>query len=376
MGYIRTVGGTNLRIMGSSVNGIKGHAAGAAALVLLLVPRVVWAQPGGPAVLDLEAFQEPLETWEQVAYGGTAETARYGLYQIRQRPLFTLYWRQLSASEHAIDRVGALNFLSEAFDPEYRLSVAPTALREFTHLDHAGWMYARHEPGEAVAERALVWPCPVSGRLFAAELTIDTTLETDPGWLSVLQAIASSVACHGPVRRVERADLDLGEVFRRDDLRLGLRVPAAWEAGLLDPGSTAEQGSVWAATTRSVGMVLLRRRDDRSGSLQEFLQTTVELLPVALARENRTVQVVQERERRAGNEWTTRGTFRVKDRDWGWISGEHRFMILAFGAVGEQHAILVSWLATPESQGMSLELTTPWQLVERLLSRAGSAYTP
>ena len=282
----------------------------------------------------------------------------------------------MRTTEATLEREEALDFLTETVDPEYRQAVIPTALRAFTHLDHSGWKYVPREPGESVPAESLVWSCPVSGRVFAAELAIDTSLETDPGWVEVLDAIASSVACHGPVRRVDFAGLEFEELFRSDELRLGLRLPIAWEADLFDPGSTAEQGRIWAASTRSVGMVLLRRRDDRAGSLQEFLQTTVELLPVALARENRTVRVLQEGEQSIGNEWTARGTFQVEDGDWDWVSGGHRFMIRAFSAGGEHHTILVSWLATPHAHGVRLDLETPWHLVEDLLSRASTAYIP
>jgi hypothetical protein len=344
--------------------------------MLMLDPSVAWSQPGAPAALDLEVFQEPLEEWDQIAYSGTLETARYALYQLRQRPLLALYWRPLAASELSFDRAWALDFMAETVDPEYRLSLDTSDLREWTHLDHPAWMYAGPDQSESGIDRVIVWPCLTSGRLFAVELTIDRTLETDPEWLSVLQSVASSIACHGPVRQVEQPAVALDRVVLRDDLRLGFRVPSDWESGLLDHGSTPQQGILWVATTRSTGMVLLRRRDDRSGPLRELLQTTVELLPVALARENRTVQVIQEGEQHLGNEWAARGVFRVQDPEWGWISGEHRFMILVFGARGEQHAILVSWLATPDVKGMPLGLTTPWNLVERLMERASSAYYP
>lgn len=345
-----------------------------AAFVLILAPRTVEAQPGAPATLDLEMISEPLDAWERVASSGSAETARYALYQLRRRPLLVLSWRPLRADERQLGRDVALGLAGQSLGRDSPFPLEPGSLREWTHLGHPGWAYASAEAGDL--PRVLIWPCPATDRLFVAELSLDRELETDPDWLEVLEAIVSSIACHGPVRQGPPAAVPLDRIVLRDQLHLGLRLPAAWRAGLLDPGSTAQQGSLWAASTKSVGLVLLRRRDDRSGTLREFLQTTVDLLPVALGREGRTVQVIQESVRRAGQEWEARGFFRVEDREWEWIDGEHRFAIRAFPARGEHHAILVSWRATGSVKGVPLDLQTPWSLVEALLDRASSAYYP
>jgi hypothetical protein len=207
-------------------------------------------------------------------------------------------------------------------------------------------------------------------------MSVDPALETDPKWLDTMEEIRDSIACHGPVAAPAAEVMRRSQVVLHDRLRLGFRLPGNWVSGLLDPGATRQSGALWATSRELVGMIILRRRDDRTGSLLEFLRTTVDLIPVALARTGRTIQVLPEQEERMGAEWRIRGVYRVEDLEWSWIDGEHRFALVAFTARGEQHVLLVSWLATTNIRGAPVELALPWEMVERLLERVSSGYYP
>lgn len=332
------------------------------------------AQPGAPAVLDMSALSERLDEWEQLAYHGSPETARYALYQLRRRPLLIASWRPLEPGRSTLDRAGAREVAAAVLEEAYPPS--DEELYEGTHRGHRLWTYRPESPGSVVESVLAMWACPVTQRLFTVQMSIDRALETDPRWLDTLEEIRESIACHGPVIAPATEWMSRSQVVLHDRLHLGFRLPEDWTSGLLDAGTTRQSGSLWATSRELVGMILLQRRDDRSGSLLDFLRTTVDLIPVALARTGRTIQVLPGQEERVGEEWRIRGVFRVEDPEWSWVGGEHRFALVAFTARGEQHALLASWLATTNIRGAPVELALPWEMVESLLERVAGSYYP
>ena len=180
-----------------------------------------------------------------------------------------------------------------------------------------------------------------------------------------------------PSARRPPPPVPLLELARFEAFTLGFRLPEGWRSGVLDPASTARAGSVWSVSSESVGLILVRRRDDREGELRDFLRSTLEMLPVVLGRqEMRTVLVLPGDLQMVEGSWYTEGVFQVSDPEWPWIQGEHRFAVQAFGALGEQHALLISWRAVSDVWDVSFDTGPSWEQIRHWLDRIKRGYRP
>ncbi len=346
-------------------------------LLLLAAPALpAGAQPGSPARVDLTVLASPLERWERVGEGGTSDSPRYAFYQSRGRPLLILdWWRPEGPPPAGADDVRRTVETQQTRDGVS--GFVETSLEGTTHRGHAAWVLEGLLDGGRDRVRYTLWYCEVTGRVFLTEARISLELETEQTWLDVLTAAVGTLACHGPIRQPEQVtDPPLETLVRADDLHLGLRLPRDWAWGVLDADVTDQAGSLWALPAGPVGMVLLRRRDDRTGDLAGFARDSLEMLAAVLTRAGRTVQVLPEPVQVDRGELRIRGEFTVRDPEWAWIEGTYKFLLTAFTAVGEQHVLLVSRLAETTINGMPVVPAPRWDVVELLMSGVRRAYRP
>lgn len=347
-------------------------------LLLTFLPiRSLQAQPGSPARLDVATLADPLERWEQVGEGGGSEEPRYAFYQTRGRPTFLLSWWDAQEGpvpagpddvrrlvEERLSRTGVPGFMEVLLQPS-------------THREHDAWLLEGAREGGRTRVRYRIWVCGGTGRVFLAESRIALDLETDEAWLDLLDTCAGTVACHGPIRPVEAATpVPLDGLVRIDEAQLGLRLPSGWSWGMLDESSGVRSGTLWAVPSAGVGMVLVRRRDDRVGRLDEFALGSLEMLAAVLGREGRSIQVLPGPLERDREEYRLSGEFTVRDPEWPWIEGSHRFQLAAFAARGEQHILVVSRRAVRMIDGVPISPAPLEENVAGLLVRARSAYRP
>jgi hypothetical protein len=345
-------------------------------LLLAVAALPVGAQPGSPARLDLTILASPLERWERVGEGGTADGPRYAFYQSRGRPLLVLHWWRPEGSPPAdpddVRRTVEAQRLRGGVT-----GFVETSLEGTIHRGHAAWVLEGLLDGGRTRVRYFLWYCEVTGRVFLAEARISLELETEQAWLDVLTAAVGTLACHGPIRQPEQVtEPPLEILVRADDLHFGLRLPRDWAWGVLGAEATDQAGSIWALPAGPVGMILLRRRDDRTGELAGFARDSLEMLAAVLTREGRTVQVLPEPMQADRDELRIRGVFTVRDPEWAWIEGTHKFLLTAFTAVGEQHVLLVSRLAATSIDGVPVEPAPGWGTIEHLMAGVRRAYRP
>jgi len=330
------------------------------------------AQPGGRAEVEMSRLQKPLGSWTRVTSRGGPETARLTLYQFRQRSWLLLHWSALlgegapGSAREAAERMSAMTGLP--------WEGAEAVRADRPHRGHAVWEMEREQSG--AVHTVQLWYCEESRRTFTAETFLDRSLETDPRWMDHLQAMAASVACHGPIRPTPVMVPAHTQAAREPSLGVGLRIPDSWQWGRWGEGAGREEGSLWCMDAESVGMLIVRRQDDRPGSLEAFLLATLESLPVVLAREERSVKVVPGEIQNVEGSLYAEGHLSVRDPRWDWIDGRHRFVFQAFGARGEYHGLLVSWLSETGIRGRSVVLEPDWSRLRDWLDRAKSGYRP
>lgn len=335
------------------------------------------AQPGSPARLDVATLAAPLEHWEQVGAGGDADSPRYAFYQTRGRPTFLLSWwdRETGPVPAGPDDVRRL--VEERLIMTGTPGFVEVLLRPSMHRGHQAWELEGVRDGGTTRVRYRVWACAETERVFLSESRIALEVETDQTWLDLLDAAASSVACHGPIRPVEAdTPMPFDLLVRLDEVQLGLRLPAGWSWGLMGGGAEVRSGTLWGIPTAGVGMVLVRRRDDRVGRLDDFASASLEMLAAVLGREGRSIQVLPGPLEQSGEEYRLTGEFTVRDPEWPWIEGTHLFHLAAFTARGEQHVLLVSRRGVREIDGVPVSPAPLEELVAGLLVRARGAYLP
>jgi hypothetical protein len=346
------------------------------ALLLAAAALPAGAQPGSPARVDLTVLASPLERWERVGEGGSPDGPRYAFYQSRGRPLLVLnWWRPEGPPPAGADDVRRTVEAQQTRDGV--TGFVEDSLEGTTHRGHTAWVLEGLLDGGRNRVRYTLWYCDVTGRVFLSEARISLELETEQTWLDVLSVAAGTIACHGPIRPPEKAtDPPLDTLVRADELHLGLRLPRDWAWGELGVAVTDQAGSLWALPAGPVGMILLRRRDDRVGEIAGFARDSLEMLAAVLSREGRTVQVLPEPVQADRDELNIRGVFIVRDPEWEWIEGTHRFLLTAFSAVGEQHVLLVSRLAATTINGVPVEPAPRWETIELLMAGVRRAYRP
>ncbi|MFO7769162.1 MAG: hypothetical protein R6W82_09460 [bacterium] len=335
-------------------------------------PAPAGAQPGGRAEVDMSFLQKPLGSWTRVSDVGGPETARLILYQFRQRSWLLLHWSARVGE-------GAPATAADAADRASRLTgrgwgPSEAVPSDETHRGHTLWALEREEGGTIRAVR--LWYCGRSSRTFAAETLLDRSLETDPRWMDHLEVMAASAACHGPIRPAPPMVPAHIRAVRAPRLSVGLRIPESWQWGRWGEEVTREDGALWSMDTESVGMVLLRRQDDRTGTLREFFQAALESLPVVLAGKDRSVKVVPGEVQNVEDSLYSEGHITVRDPRWDWIAGRHRFVFQAFRARGEYHGMMVSWLSETDIRGRAVVLEPGWERLRRWLDLAKSGYRP
>ena len=308
------------------------------ALLLILPFSAADAQPGGKAEVDLGRLQKSTE-WSGGVPASAGEAAR------RAAALTGVDWEASRTRRSG---------------PEHR--------------GHPVWRLEGDEAGRIHALR--LWTCPQSGRTFAAEMYVDRSLETDLRWMDHLEAMAASTACHGPIRPAPVMLPPHTRAVREPGFGLGLRIPESWEWGRWGEGAGRDRGALWFMDAESVGTLMVRRQDDRTGTLEEFFLACLESLPVLLAGEDRTVKVVPGEVQNVEGSRYSEGYFSIRDSRWDWIDGSHRFVFQAFRARGEYHGLLLAWLSETEIRGHTVGLEPDWQRLREWLDRAKSGYRP